>query len=64
MNTILKLRENFTKYVYGRGFTSTTHRETSKLNNEKTNDSIVRGANSLNRQFTKEDIRIANKLGE
>lgn len=64
MDTILKLRENFAKYIYGRGLTSTTHKEISKLNNEKTNDSIFRGANSLNRQFTKKDIRIANKLGE
>lgn len=64
MDKILKLRENFTKYIDSRGLTSTTHKETSKLNNEKTNDLIFRGTNSLNRQFTKEDIRIANKLGK
>lgn len=64
VDTSLKLGEFFAKYIYDRDLTFTMYNETSKLNSKKTNNPIFKGANSLNRQFTKGDKRISKKHRE
>jgi guanylate kinase len=50
----------FTSCTSDKGLINRIYREIEKLNNERINNSLNKGANELNRQFSKE-VQIANK---
>jgi hypothetical protein len=47
--------------VYLKGLITRIHRELKKLNSPQINDPMKKGANELNKAFSKEEVQIAIK---
>jgi hypothetical protein len=54
-------RRNFTSYTSDEGLITRMYRELKKPNSHKSNDSMKKWANELNRAFSKAEVQIAKK---
>jgi hypothetical protein len=57
-----KWKKIFTSYMSDKGLITRINRELQKLTSQRINNPLNKGANELNRQFSKEEVRMANKL--